>query len=273
VAKTPTTLLPPPSEHATTVAQNIPPATLGKAMTPTEKRAQRVVILKLLSLLPVLALVLWPLDAAAQARITLGEIVPALVGTELGALEIADAPVPGATRVVRRADVLAVMREAGRSAEGLSIPSSTRITREGEHLDGDALTRLALPAIERTMAPCTVSDAMVRSELDLPTGDRAVEIGRPDRLESGAIAFQVVIRSAGVTSRLSAQARLSCPAPVVTPGSTVTARVRMGAVRVTAHGTCRQAGRPGDVIRVRIEETGALIDARVIDASTVEVVR
>lgn len=273
MAKTPTTLLPPPSDHANIVGQNIPPATLGKAITPNEKRAQRIVMLRLLSMLPVLLLALWTSEASAQARITLGEIVPALVGSDLGNIEIADAPVPGATRVVRRADVVAALRSAGRSADGLVIPSSTRIRREGEHLDGDALTRLALPSIERTMAPCTVTEATVRSELDLPTGERTVEVGRPDRLESGAIAFQLVIRSAGVTSRLSAQARLSCPAPVVTPGSAVTARVRMGAVRVTAHGTCRQAGRPGDVVRVRIDETGAMIDARVVDASTVEVVR
>ena len=54
--------------------------------------------------------------------------------------------------------------------------------------------------------------------------------------------------------------------------TTVTARVRVGSVRVSAHGVCRQAGRVGDMVRVRIDETGSLVDGRVLDASTVEVV-
>jgi hypothetical protein len=210
--------------------------------------------------------------ASAQARITLAEILPVLSGSELGALPIADAPPPGATRVVRRADVVRALRESGHTADGLDIPSVSRVTRAGEHLDEAALARMTLPAIELGMAPCAVSEVVIRSELDLAEGERRIEVTRPDRLESGAIAFTVVIHAGGLTSRLSAQGRLVCPEPVVTPGSTVTARVRVGSVRVSAHGVCRQAGRVGDMVRVRIDETGSLVDGRVLDASTVEVV-
>lgn len=230
----------------------------------------RIALLRLLSLVGVLALFA-PLTASAQGRITLAEIIPAFAGSDLGALEIADAPPPGAVRIVRRADVVRALADAGRTSEGLAIPASTRIERAGEHLDEEALARLALPAIERSMSPCEVSEVRIRTELDLPTGSREVEVSRPDRLESGAIAFTVLIRAEGLTSRISAQGTLACPAPVITPGSAVTARVRVGSVRVVAHGVARQAGRVGDVVRVRIDETGGLVDGRVIDASTVEV--
>jgi hypothetical protein len=211
--------------------------------------------------------------ACAQDRITLAEVVPALAGSELGALDLAPAPPPGGVRVLARADVLRAITEAGRSAEGLDIPRSTRIAREGEHLDAAALTRLASAAVAEAMGPCEVSDLAVRGEIDVPAGERTIEVDRPARLDGGAIAFTVRVGVGRFLGRVTGQAVLRCPEPVVTPGTGVTARVAIGAVRVSARGVCREAGRVGDVVRVRIEDTGGLVEARVIDGSTVEVVR
>jgi len=211
--------------------------------------------------------------ACAQDRITLAEILPALAGSELGALDLAPAPPPGGVRVVSRAEVLRAISEAGRSAEGLDIPRTARIAREGEHLDAEALTRLAGAAVAEAMGPCEVSGLAVRGEIDVPSGERTIEVDRPARLEGGAVAFTVRIGVGRFLGRVTGQAVLRCPEPVVTPGTGVTARVAIGAVRVSARGVCREAGRVGDVVRVRIEDTGGLVEARVIDGSTVEVVR
>ena len=75
----------------------------------------------------------------------------------------------------------------------------------------------------------------------------------------------------GLTTRVSGQAEVTCPGPVIEPGRTVNIRVRAGAATITAHGVAREHGRVGDVVRVRVEETGALLEARVLDATTVEV--
>jgi hypothetical protein len=211
--------------------------------------------------------------ACAQDRITLAEILPALAGSELGALDLAPAPPPGGVRVLSRPEILRAIAEAGRSAEGLDIPRTARIAREGEHLDAEALTRLAGPAVAEAMGPCEVSELAVRGEIDVPSGERSVEVDRPARLDGGAVAFSVRIGVGRFLGRVTGQAILRCPEPVVTPGTGVTARVAIGAVRVSARGVCREAGRVGDVVRVRIEDTGGLVEARVIDGSTVEVVR
>lgn len=242
-------------------------------MAAVRSGALRVALVRLAGLLVLALSLATAAPVLAQDRVTLGEIVPALAGSELGALGVAPAPPPGGVRVVSRAEVLRALSEAGRSAEGLDIPRSTRVRREGEHLDAEALTRLATPAVEGAMAPCELGDLSVRGEIDLPAGERTVEVDRPARLDSGSIAFTVRIEVGSYAGRVTGQAVLRCPEPVVTPGTGVTARVAVGSVRVSARGVCREAGRVGDVIRVRIEDTGGLVEARVVDGSTVEVVR
>lgn len=225
----------------------------------------------LLALGVVLALV--PAAACAQDAIRLAEILPALEGTELGALTVAPAPPPGGERSVTRAEVLRALSEAGRTAEGLDVPRATRIRRDGEHLDEADLTRLARPEIERVLSPCDIGELTLRGEMDLPAGERHIEVERPARVDSGALAFTVRVAVGDFTGRVSGQTVLRCPAPDVTAGQAVTARVAIGSVRVTASAVCREAGRVGDVIRVHVDETRRLVRARVIDASTVEVVR
>lgn len=208
---------------------------------------------------------------AAQGHVTLGEILPALEGTELGALEVADAPPPGGVRVVRRDEVRDALEAAGRSAEGLDIPARSRIEREGVELDGAALAALAHDAVAAAVMPCTLDELLVRVGVTVPAGARTLEVVVPDRVDSGGLAFTLRLTVDGLVTRVSAQAELTCPAPVVEPGRVVTVRVRAGAVTVTAHGVAREAGRVGDVVRVRVDETGALLEGHVLDGSTVEV--
>ncbi|HKU44782.1 MAG TPA: hypothetical protein VJR89_41775, partial [Polyangiales bacterium] len=71
-----------------------------------------------------------PLSAAAEGQILVSEILPSLSGTELGAVPIAAAPVPGTSMLVRKSDVLRALERAGFSGRDLSIPRATRISRE-----------------------------------------------------------------------------------------------------------------------------------------------
>jgi hypothetical protein len=100
------------------------------------------------------AALLAPAIASAQQtadRITLAEVLPALAGTDLGALDLGAAPVPGGTRVVRATDVRRALVAAGRDARGLDIPRTTRVSREASRLDQDAVERLVRPAVDRVL--------------------------------------------------------------------------------------------------------------------------
>ncbi|MEC7522275.1 MAG: flagella basal body P-ring formation protein FlgA [Myxococcota bacterium] len=219
-----------------------------------------------------LTLLALPGVALAQEQIQLGEVIPALAGTELGQLPIGAAPPPGASRTVRRSEVLAALRRAGRDPRGLAIPRSTRIRREARALDAEALAELSRAAVRQTLAPCTVDDLTVRGDATVAQGPLEVEAEGAAPRSSGAAAVVVVLRAGGREVRVPAQARVSCPAPIVAPGRRVRVVARFGAVEASAPGVARQPGRVGDVIRVQNLQTRGGLRARVIDADTVEVV-
>lgn len=212
-----------------------------------------------------------PASAFAQSAVSLGEILPALAGTELGALAIVDAPPPGGVVTVRREDVRRALEAAGRSSEGLDIPSRTRIEREGEELDGDAIAALATSAVAEALAPCTADELTVRVGATVPAGEHTVSVEAPSVVRDGGVALTIILTTDGRSTRVSGQAHVTCPAPVIAPGQAVTVRVVAGSVVVTAAGVARETGRVGDRVRVRVEETDALLTGRVIDSHTVEV--
>lgn len=220
-----------------------------------------------------LALTLTCTLASAQERISLSEVIPALEGTEIGSIDLGEAPPPGAVRSISRTEVVAALRGAGRSADGLAIPRTSRIRREARELDAAQIESLARGAIREALEPCAIGELSIRSGATLPAGELSIRAEGPARPETGAAVLTLLLEAGGRVTRVTAQARLTCPEAVITPGSRVTVRVAAGAVRASAYGTARQRGRVGDRVRVRVDATGALLDARVIDASTVEVIR
>ena len=219
-----------------------------------------------------LTLLLVPSFALAQEQIQLGEVIPALAGTELGQIPLGAAPPPGASRVVRRSEVLAALRRAGRDVRGLAIPRATRVRREARALDSEGLAELSRGAVRQALAPCTVDALTVRGDASVAQGPLEVEAEGQAPRSSGAAPVVVILRAGGREVRVPAQARVSCPAPVVAPGRRVRVIARFGAVEASAPGVARQPGRVGDVIRIQNLQTRSGLRARVIDADTVEVV-
>jgi hypothetical protein len=220
-----------------------------------------------LSLLAVAAI------ASADDRILLAEVLPALADTELGALDMGEAPAPGSHRIVRRHEVIAALRGVGRSAEGLAIPRATTVRREVRSLDPQVFRSLATDAVNESIFPCVVD------ELNLPqrvsVGLAAPEVRASVRAPStGSRASGILILSAGGREqKVAVAATVRCPPPVVQPGSRIRLVVTVGSVRASAPGEARQAGRVGDVIRVHNHATQAQMQARVLDAQTAEVLR
>ena len=217
-----------------------------------------------------------PAEVEAQddrSRVTLAEVIPALAGSELGALDLGPAPAPGNARVLGRAEIQAALRAAGRTSEGLAIPRSIRIERRTRALGRDEIAQLARPAIEASVAPCEIGAIEVRSDATLPEGDPTIRVEGPARPDDGPAVMTVVLTQGAHASRVTAQVRLTCPAAVVRPGSQVRVVVRTGAVVASADGITRQSGRVGDRVRVHVTSTGAFVEGRVVSSSTVEVVR
>jgi hypothetical protein len=206
--------------------------------------------------------------------VRLEEIVPALVGSELGATRVGPAPAPGTERRVTRDEVLRALAAAGRDARGLVIPRSVSVRRSLRTLDAATIDALLRPAVARALAPCELVDLRVPTRLELGASPPEIEpdIALPLR-ESGSVSGMVRIREAGREQRIAVRATVRCPAPAVSAGARVRVIVRVGPVLASASGVARQPGRVGDVIRVTNEATRAALLARVVDGETVEVVR
>lgn len=211
--------------------------------------------------------------AAAQERVSLSEIVPVLAGTELGTIDLGPAPAPGAVRVVHRAEIVAALRAAGRNTRGLSIPRTTRIRRESVHLSENEIARRAGDAVSATLSPCEVRSIRVRSDATVAEGEIAFSADGPERPSGHQVMVHIVMTSQGRRTRVPAQVEIQCPEPVVRAGGRVRVTIVMGNVHASADGIARQPGRVGDTIRVHIETTHAMVQARIVDSQRVEIIR
>jgi hypothetical protein len=213
-------------------------------------------------------------DIAVETdRVTLAMILPALEGTELGGLDLAPAPLPGESSVIRASDVKAKLKASGRDARGLAIPKSTRVIRHKQTLDAKQLDDLAKRALAPRVAPCNVEQLSVLPPMTLAEGDYELTADALPRKQSGRTSVMVSLKQGERVQRISLQAVLSCPEPVILPGAQVRVSLHYGAVHVSAPGVAAQPGRVGDEIRVTNQLTKKSLKARVIDAQTVEVVQ
>lgn len=212
-------------------------------------------------------------DIAVQGeRVTLAMILPALEGTDLGALDLAPAPLPGESRVISASDVKAKLRESGRDVRGLAIPRSVRVVRHAQTLGASELDELAKKALATRVAPCNVDQLSTLTPLTIAEGAFELEAEALPRKTSGRTQAALTLRQGERTQRLSVQAVLSCPAPVILPGAQVKLIAVAGAVRVSAPGIANQPGRVGDEIRVTNQITKKSLKARVLDAQSAEVI-
>lgn len=206
-------------------------------------------------------------------RVTLAMILPALTGTELGALDVAPAPLPGQRTLIRAAEIRAKIKQSGHDARGLAIPRSVRLVRRARSLDGKQLDEMIRTALAPQVAPCDVTQVSELSPVTIGDGEFELEAEPMPRKQSGRTTATVTLRQGERAQRINVQAQLSCPAPVMTPGSSIRIVAIAGAVRVTAPGVANQPGRVGDEIRVTNSLTKRALKARVIDASSAEVVQ
>jgi hypothetical protein len=213
-------------------------------------------------------------DLAVEGeRVQLYALLPALTGTELGDLVIADAPLPGESRVVRASDIKAVLKAQGRDARGLDLPRSVRLVRKARTVGDNELTKRVQEAVAAQVAPCRVQSLSTLPPVSIGSGDYEVQTTLTPRRDSGRAPIAITVKQGERSQRISAQAELICPEPVIQPGMNVTLVAIQGPVRVSAPATAHQAGRVGDEVRVTNQVTKKQLRARVIDAQTVEVLR
>ncbi|MDH5671851.1 MAG: flagella basal body P-ring formation protein FlgA [Myxococcales bacterium] len=208
--------------------------------------------------------------AFADSGITLAEIIPALAGSEVGAVVVAPEPPVGASRTVRRRQILRALRAAGHSAQGLKIPRATRIERGVQSLAGEELEALLRAAVADAVDPCELEALRGPSQVRLGDGEVEAEVDAREPLRAGSMGLVVELSAGGHSQRLPLRVTLSCPPPLVEAGARVRAVAVVGNVRASTTAEARQSGRRGEVIKLRLPSRRSLMRGRVLDANTVE---
>jgi hypothetical protein len=210
---------------------------------------------------------------ASNDRILLQEVMPALVGTPIGAVDVAQAPAPGSSTTVHRADVQRALTQAGlrESVKTKDIPKSVKVSREAVKLTRDELSAGAQESIVAAVTPCDLGEVRYPSDVRVQAGPRTFR-AEFNGLRSGSLTGAVFIEAGGRETRVPVIATLVCPPPEIKPGTQVTAIAQVGPVKATAPAEARQAGRIGEIIRITNRATGASLRARIVSSRTVEIV-
>jgi hypothetical protein len=229
----------------------------------------------MLSIFDVKKLLFWvwlvfPLSADAQERITLEEVVPALTGTDMGSIDIGEAPAIGLSRIVSRSEVLSALRKANRSPKGLDIPRSTRIERRARQLSTEEFSELVRLPIQEKIQPCQIQQLRAPDRIVLPEGPVVVTAEAQPSMQGRATIAVVFLEAGGHKIRVPVRVSFLCPPPIIRPGSRVRIVVKVGNVVASAPGEARQQGREREIVRVTRQTDHAEILARVIDSETVE---
>jgi hypothetical protein len=210
---------------------------------------------------------------ASNDRILLQEVMPTLAGTVMGAVDVAQAPAPGSSTTIHRADVQRALAQAGlrESLKAKDIPKSVKVSREAAKLTRDELSAQGHEAIVAAVTPCDLGEVRYPSEVRVPAGPRSFR-AEFNGLRSGSLTGALFVEAGGRETRVPVIATLVCPPPEIKPGTLVTAIAQVGPVKATAPAEARQSGRIGEIIRVTNRATGASLRARIVSSRTVEIV-
>lgn len=206
----------------------------------------------------------------AHARVRLGDVLPtapeALRETDLG-----PAPLPGSSRLVTRAEMVAAL------PSGVTLPAgaeTVRVVRKTSTVSVAALEKLATDSLARTTIPRggVLVAARPRAAVVVPDGWQTVEIDLP-RLPrkagkltvSGSLRFRegaIVVATADVPVDLTLPE--SAAVPDVKRGAKALFVVRRGSVELRAVVVVGDDADVGEVVAGVVQDTSRAVRGRVV---------
>lgn len=229
-----------------------------------------------------------PLHAYARSievtgpRVHMGDLI-ADVPEPWASLDMGASPEPMQEARYTKDDIEARIRQAHMPLpQDTVVPRVLRIVRSGQVITEPHLTSLVRQSLITHLPPGSrIRSLRLSGGAALPSGPVSVKPDVPESIESGEHAMRVtvtarsdrrgasaVVVEAYVDLDIQTQRR---GVPVLARGSEVTVQVRTQGVLVQASGLAQEAGSIGDFIKVLPNQGSRMVQARIIDARTVEV--
>lgn len=208
----------------------------------------------------------------AHARVRLGDVYPA-APKELESIDLGPAPLPGSSRLVTRAEIVAAMpADAALPADVTSV----RVVRKTSTLSAASVEKLATDALAKTTIPKGGQLVAVRpgASIVVPDGWDVVDakLSRLPR-KAGKLKATVTLRfREGATSVMSTDVPVellmpeSAATPDVSRGAKASFIVRRGSVEVRAVATVGADADVGDEVSVTITESGRVLRGRLVES-------
>ncbi len=127
--------------------------------------------------------------------------------------------------------------------------------------------------IEAAASPCSVNELHLPRSASVPPGELAVDVDLNAPLRGNRATARLQLTGSKGSMGMTVPVSLTCPPPVLAAGAGVRIVAKSGLVRASVPGKALQAGRVGQLVRVRNTVTHATMSGRVVDGQTVEVIR
>ncbi len=213
--------------------------------------------------------------ALASPRITLGDIAD--VPEELRAVDLGPSPLPGSSRVLKRAELEGAIPEANR--RGLNLPVSVRVVRKSRTLSIPDIEGMVEQALQvrglpkgatltriRPRAAAVVADGFDSAVLEFPKPPRRegkhLTAATLQLMQSGEQIGKLVVN---IEFALGKEAAIAD----VPKGSKVQFTIRRGAVMVSALATTAADADLGDSVLVTVSDSGKVLRGRVESSNVV----
>lgn len=212
----------------------------------------------------------------AHARITLGDVVERAPG-ELAAIDLGPAPAAGASRLLRRDEVLAALPQDA-DPKKLEVPEVVRVVRKARTLPPAEIDALVTRALASSPLPKGVSLTATKPAAKgatVPDGFDGVriEVPKPPRREGRvSSSATVLLTEAGfVVAKLQVPVELAVSSagalPDVKKGERLALVVRRGLVEIRATVTANADADVGDFLQVTVGDSGKALRVRLAAAN------
>ena len=218
-----------------------------------------------------------PTVGIAQDKIYMGDLV-AGASPEIASLYFGPAPKPGQSRLVSRKEVEKRLQRARVKADTAHIPKRVRVKRLSQSLSEVHLAQLVRRSVQGALdANVLIKDVRVPGGVLLGKGKVRVELNKRAKYRDGwqTLMAKIYVDETKAAS-LPVSVKLAWPklgeqgSIIVERGAHVTVIVRKGGVAIRTRALAQESGVRGATIAVIPQNGRKLVRAKVLDASTVE---
>ena len=218
-----------------------------------------------------------PTVGVSDDKIYMGDLVRG-VSPEIAGLYFGPAPKPGQSRLVSRKEVKKRLQRARVNADAAHIPKRVRVKRLSQSLSEVRLARLVRQALQGALdADVIIKDVRVPGGILLGKGKVRIELNKRARYRDGwqTLMAKVYVDESKAAS-LPVSAQLAWPklgeqgSIIIERGAQVMVIVRKGGVAIKTRALAQESGVRGATIAVIPQNGRKLVRAKVLDASTVE---